>query len=79
MQQRRAGGRTHLVCRDESPAMPRGKPQHEVGKREVGEQGPVGNERTQVIEVGLGQVGALARYIIEPGHAVTLAATTAPP
>ena len=68
----RAGRGAHLVGGDEAAAVPGRQPQHEVGEREVGEQRPVGDEAAQVVEVGLGQVGALARDVVEPGHAPTL-------
>ncbi len=74
-QARRAGGRTHLVGSHETAAVPGGQPQHEVGEREVGEQGPVRHERAEVVEVGVGQVGALGGDVVQPGHAATVVLT----
>ena len=42
-----------------------GSHRDEVGERQVGQQGPVGHEGAQVLQVGLGQIGALPRHLVD--------------
>ena len=69
---RRTGVRAHLVGRDESTSVPGRQPQDEISEGEVGPQGPRLDEGAQVIDISLGQIGALARDVVKPGHGDTV-------
>ena len=67
-QRGRAGGGTDLSGRPQALGLRVGHPQHEVGEGEVGDDLPVGDQRTQPRDVVVRQRRLESRDVVQRGH-----------